>query len=261
MASARVLRRGGARARWSTAVAAASIGVVSLLGLTPQRAEAAVSTQWVQIPISDAAKAADPTLNNFRTYDLKVTQTGGEHWVGAELEVQLTSGKFYVPASNNQLWAKSDLWSSFPNLEFDTFVTSPDSLANPSPLDGTSTGGHILILGTGGYPAPGQPGVPATMPDATNSKDVINIAYGDLYSNWTVFGDGTYTVARLTVSNDASADIGGRVMGNYINSGQVNNLYYPPVFRVVPVPEPTMLGTIGLATGALLSRRRRGRAS
>lgn len=221
-------------------------------------ASATVTPQWVPVPISAAAIAADPTLANFRTYDLKVTQTGGEHWVGADLEVQLTSGKFYVPPANNQLWAKSNLWAASPNLEFDTFVTSPDSLANPSPQDGTPAGGHILILGQGSYPVPGQPGGSPVMPDATNSKDQINISYGDLYSNQTAFGDGTYTVARLTMSNDAGADIGGRVTGNQtFNGNSINTYYYPQLFHVAPVPEPTTLGALAVVFGLITALRRR----
>src|SRR3954452_21284143 len=189
MGIARVLRGAGARARWSTAVIAA-VTITSSLSFTGERAEATVTPQWVPVPITDAARAADPNLSNFRTYDLQVTQSGGDHWAGTDLRVTLEAGKFYVPPANDQRWARSNLWPASPNLAFDTFITSPDSLASPSPQDGTpNTGSHLIVLGEASYPTLGTPGAAGTMPDVTNGQTTIDIAYGDLYVLSSAFND------------------------------------------------------------------------
>jgi hypothetical protein len=246
---------GSSRKLVTGAVAAVAVAV----GISTTVASASVTPQWVAVPISAAAIAADPNLANFRTYDLQVTQSGSDHWAGTDLRVGLESGKFYVPPTNDQRWAKSNLWTLFPNLAYDTFITSPDSLANPSSADGTpAPGSHLIVLGEASYPTLGTPGAPGTMPDATNDKTKIDIAYGDLYVTQSTFGDGTNTVARLTVSNDAVATVGGRVTGTHtVNGTRVDSFYFPAAFRITAVPEPTTLGALTLGLGALAVRRRK----
>jgi hypothetical protein len=136
-----------------------------------------MTAQIVEVPISSAAKAADPNLNNYKTLDLKVTVTSGDDWISGELNVSLTSGNFYIPSSGNSKTAQPDNWQSSPNLEFDTFVSAPN-FQTPT------------LLGSN-----------------TFSSTVVNVAWGDTDNT----GPGTFTVARLTVTKTAVGNISGDV--------------------------------------------------
>jgi hypothetical protein len=92
--------------------AAMATTFVVLLCLSSSRAT--LTPQWVSVPISEAAINADPTLANYRSYDLRVTQSS-DHWCSGDLEVTLNSGHFYVPPSGDQTFAKSNLWNALPN--------------------------------------------------------------------------------------------------------------------------------------------------
>ena len=71
--------------RWIHAVAAA----VAATGLVTSVAKATLTVSLVPVPITAAAKSADsPNLDNARTYDLKVTQTG-EKWNVGGLQTTL----------------------------------------------------------------------------------------------------------------------------------------------------------------------------
>src|SRR5690349_4156914 len=76
-----------------------------------------VSTSWVEVPISASAKTADSTLSNYRTFDLRVSVTSGDDWVGGNMKVSLSSGRLYIPASSNSNGPQQSLWSSKPNLQ------------------------------------------------------------------------------------------------------------------------------------------------
>jgi hypothetical protein len=130
-----------------------------------------------EIPISSAAKTADPALNNYKTLDLQVTVSSGDDWISGELTVNLTSGNFYSPSDGENtpqqiVWQRAE-----PNLEFDTFVSSPN-FANPT------------ILGS-----------------STFSSTQVNVTWGDTTNT----GAGTFTVARLTVTKSAVGTINGNV--------------------------------------------------
>lgn len=142
-----------------------------------------VSATIVEVPISAAATASDPNLNNYKTLDLKVTVSAGDDWISGELKVALTSGNFYVPSAGNSNKAQPAFWSSFSNIEFDTFVTSPNF------QDTTILGGY-------------NPEGPAQF-----TSTVVNAAWGDTVTT----GAGTFTVARLTVTKNAVGTISGDV--------------------------------------------------
>src|SRR5204863_4740854 len=93
-----------------------------------------VTSVFVEIPISAAAKAADPALNNYRTYDLKITVTPNgttiDKWASADLYATLTQGNFYSPPDLASDVPVKSLWATHPSWEFDTFV-SAQNFTNP----------------------------------------------------------------------------------------------------------------------------------
>ena len=89
-----------------------------------------VGVHLVETPITAAAITADSQLSNYKSYDLQVTVAAGDDWTSGDLKVSLTSGKLYVPPTDNGNTAQTPLWSSKPNLRFDTFVTAPN-FGNP----------------------------------------------------------------------------------------------------------------------------------
>jgi len=143
-----------------------------------------VTAKLVPVAIKSAAKAADSTLNNYSTYDLQVTVTGDNDWASGDLKAVLSSGTFYAPASGNSNTAQKSQWASKPNLEFDTFVTAPN-FDNPIILGSYSPGSNQAVM---------------------TSKE-LNIVWGDFGNT----GAGTFTIARLTMSNGAVGTLEGRV--------------------------------------------------
>src|SRR5947207_542016 len=79
----------------------------------------------VPVAISSAAIAADSKLANYKTFDLQVTIAGTDDWASGDLKLTLSGGTFYVPTGNSNVPQKS-LFASKPNLQFDTFVSSPN---------------------------------------------------------------------------------------------------------------------------------------
>jgi VCBS repeat-containing protein len=178
----------------------------------------------VEIPISAAAKAADPTLNNYRCFDLDVTvSAGGEDWASGDIKAVLTNGNFYnVPAANplDGDVAQKSLWAVRPNLEFDTFVTAPNF--QPRWKGGSDPILNRTIL-LGSY----QPG--SQTPIFTDTQ--VNASWGDI----TRTGAGTFTVARLTISKDAIGTAQGRV-GNITQPNDPT--YYDSILPLTPSNTP-----------------------
>jgi len=89
-----------------------------------------LTTTFVQIPISAAAKAADPTgfLNTATCWSLRATNTEG-HWVSAGLRMTLPAGSTFYNTSpgrgGGDTRPNAALFPLFPDLEFDTYVSSP----------------------------------------------------------------------------------------------------------------------------------------
>lgn len=197
-------------------------------------ARGAVSATLVESPITPAAKTADASLNNFTTFDLRVIVTGMNaagtlpaDWTTADLRGLLTTGSYYVPAAANSNTPNPAFWGLAPNLEFDTFVSAPN-FAAPNVL--------------GRFTPPGGAGT------ETFSPTDVNVSYGDLANT----GNGTFTIARLTVSNDASGVVTGNLYDTFGGSA-------PTPFSIpIPVPEPAAVTLLALALVAPLGRRRRG---
>lgn len=144
-----------------------------------------ITAAFVPVTISSAAITADSALSGYKTFDLQVTVSSGDDWASGDLKINLSSGNFYVPSQNLNTPQKSQ-FSSKPNLQFDTFVSSPN-FNTPIVL------GHSYLTPGGG--------------DEVFSSTAIDVAWGDLVTT----GAGTFTVARLTVTNNANGTLNGRL--------------------------------------------------
>src|SRR5438477_12175176 len=145
-----------------------------LIEILERRRLLSVVPSLIEIPITAAAKASDPTLNNYRALDLRVTVTADDDWLSGDLIAHLSSGQCYIPAQSNSNIAQPALWTQSPNLEFDTFVTTPN-FGVPTFVSRSNGPGEAIF----------------TITD-------INAAWGDLVKT----GAGTFTIARMTVSAD-----------------------------------------------------------
>src|SRR5690242_6641328 len=97
-----------------------------------------VTPKFVAVPIDSAALTADPSLANFKSYDLQVTVTGTNHWTGAQLLIKLKTGSFYLPSGASST-PEAGVWSTTPNLKFHNFV-SASNFTDPTVLGGARTG-------------------------------------------------------------------------------------------------------------------------
>jgi hypothetical protein len=145
---------------------------------------ATVVPRLVEVSISSSARTADPSLSNYRSFDLQVTVPTGNRWATADFKLNLTRGTLYNPTGNTPDQSE---WSSHPNFQFDSFVNT-SGFAEP------------VVFGKSSYPT-SQPGSPVF-----NSK-TMDVAWGDLRNVTT----GTFTIARFTVTKDAAGTILSRV--------------------------------------------------
>jgi len=150
---------------------------------TRQLLTGTLTPSFVPVTISAPALAADPSLSNYQTFDLKVTTTGTDDWLSGDLYIVLKKGSFYLPSGHADT-AQQSLWGSNPKLQFDTFVTGPN-FGSPIVLGSSHTSGQSAVF----------------------SSSVIDVAWGDLATT----AAGTYTVARFTLTKDADGVITGRV--------------------------------------------------
>jgi hypothetical protein len=177
-----------------------------LMSLTPS---------LVQVPITQAAITADPTLANYKTYDLQVTLDPGERWIATDMDAELTSGTFYnVPdAQGGSTVPVKQLWSQHPQAQFDTFV-SASNFQIPTVL-----GQYNPALHNGG----------------TFTSTSTNVAWGAVSDT----GTGTFTVARLTISASASGTIKGDLGSTLTDANQLK-----PYSFVIQGGSPVQLSSI-----------------
>jgi len=139
-----------------------------------------VTPKLVAVPIDSAALTADPSLANFKSFDLQVTVTGTNHWTAGQLLIKLKTGSFYLPSGASQS-SQAAFWTTKPNLKFHNFV-SASNFGDATILGGAQTG-----------------------QSATISSKLFSIAWGAINDP----GTGTFTIARITLSNDAGGSVNG----------------------------------------------------
>jgi hypothetical protein len=144
-----------------------------------------LTVQMVQVPISQAAINADATLANCKTYDLQVKLDSGERWIATDMDAELSSGGFYNVSSANggDTVPIKQFWNSHPQAQFDTFV-SASNFQIPTIL------GQFKPAAKGG---------------GTFTSTSTNVSWGSVNDT----GTGTFTVARLTISNGANGTVSG----------------------------------------------------
>ncbi len=159
----------------------------------------------------------------YKSYDLKITSD--TDWTNQRLDLTLTQGSIYQDGFGGDTQPNPLFFSIAPSLQWDTFFTTPGGFPNTA---GTGT-------------APGFAGT------NTITSTTLGVSWFDSVTN----APGTYTVARLTLSDNAvgaysgngfDAQSGGT--GTYF-SGNIN------------VPEPASLAVLGLGAVALMARKRR----
>jgi len=180
---------------------------VAATTLVASVAKATLTMSLVPVPTAVA---------NARSFDLKVTQSGGEKWNVTTLQATLgttggLSGSFYTPAGHS-------------NINFPASPPSDTSFTTPRFAESGDIS-HIDILGTSDYPANlGLGTVPTVGPTS------LNIAWGDHNASdpGTTGAAGTYTVTHLTVVGNTGGFLSGYSAGTSGNTAQVfSNLYLP----------------------------------
>jgi hypothetical protein len=188
------------------------VGGVSV-GLMALPALGHVQPYYAPVPISAAAIAADSTLANYKTWDLRVsvTSTAGvpDRFNVADWETALTSGNFYSPVGGGDI----PVVPTTANLAYDTYVTVPGHVAGDDTIP-------VYIPGSGDLSGPGSQTAifpRASTPTKTEQQTALNAVWGTLGNP---LNNGDFPIARFTVSNDANGPIIGYIAGMSSNQPQ-----------------------------------------
>ncbi len=210
-------------------IMSAAVGLVAFTA----PADATPTTFLAHIPISPAAIAADPTLANYQTWNLRVSVPPGENWGYTGTRATLTQGTFYNSVFGSE-FPHPQVWSVLPQLRYDTFITKA---ADP---DDDSTFG-APDANPGAFPGTGGPRV--------FSDTVVSAVW--LTPSGVLSGPGEFTVARLTFSLDAQGEMIGFTAGRAPQTPQVNWSF------TIPVPEPAGAALFAVVALAIIRRKRR----
>jgi len=231
----------------------AAFGSVTVVGL-------------VEVPITAAAKTDDPALANYRSFDLKVSISAGDHWASSDVQANaVASSKFYAADNTNggytPAYQKSNLTGAR-QLEFDTAVIAP-----------ILSGSRVNILGSSSrkQPAPDQtPIFPSnghnwqvdTDPNtgdpifaAANNQRVVDVSWGDVSAS-TSTATGVQSIARFTVLNTPDANGVLAVLVGQVKATSSPGSATLYTLTIGLVPEPVSVSLAGLGLGALALRRR-----
>jgi hypothetical protein len=151
-------------------------------------ASASITAFWRQNTITPAAISADPALANMQSWSLMTTTTG--NWIGAGMSVFLfpqgVGHVYYNPAQGINTRPSSATVAAFPNVEFDTYVSSPGD-------QGGGVGAPAILGGHYGSPVADFGGI----------TGLFDVAWGDL----TADPPGTFEIARLTFPSNSIASV------------------------------------------------------
>jgi hypothetical protein len=139
-----------------------------------------ITHELVEVPITPEAIADDPALAGAQTFDLQVTLSNGNDWTAAEV-IATVDGTFYQHPIADDDVPQTAFWPAFPSLEYDSFFTSRDFVA-PGFADGPF-----------------------------NSDDEIRASWFDTVDT----GNGTYTIARFTVTSGTTLTVTGNTTAKY----------------------------------------------
>lgn len=227
--------------------AVAAAGSALLLAAHPGGAIVLPFVQEVPIPASAlSGPNGDPALANFRCYDLMITISEGDQFLVAGMVSTLLPGQFYSPPAGGLTPGLTP-----GALEYDTYLTIPlFNPANPT---------NPFFAAPGRYtPNPGPP----IMPRFGEQTNQIDITWGALGGSGTA---GTYTIARLTITNDATGELEGEIRTRvFLNNGVPfdTSFFYGTQFvdgqlRPIVIPEPATAALVLPALVGLWRRRRR----
>jgi hypothetical protein len=194
-------------------------------------ATAAIETFLAPVAISPAAIAADPTLANYQTWDLRVDVPAGQNWGYTGTRATLAQGSFYNSAFGSD-FPHPQLWALFPQLRYDTFITKA---ADP---DDDSTFG-APDANPGKFPGTGEPRV--------FSDTVVSAVW--LTPSGVLSGPGVFTVARLTFTLDAQ----GLMIGFTGDRPTTEHLTWS---FPIPIPEPATCAALCAACVACAAAAR-----
>jgi len=219
-----------------------SLGVsfVAAAALAAPKFASATTMSFVNVPIPAVALNDDANLANRVTTDMKVIIPTGFDWSNSAIEIVLTQGTIYnaTNAAGTDSAPNQALWSipTLENGQADTFVSAKNF--------GTAT-----IVGSfhNGADLP-PPAEGLTTLNAT----ALRVSWGDT----TLSEDGTFTVGRFTLSNNAVGTFNGRTFSSE-NPGVPVNFSGTIANGALSVPEPASLALLGTGAGCLLLRRRR----
>ncbi|HEB61455.1 MAG TPA: hypothetical protein ENJ06_06490 [Phycisphaeraceae bacterium] len=133
-----------------------------------------IDHQVVEVPISADAIADDPTLDGAKTFDLQVVITQDDDWTSTDTTATIDGTIYQHPTFDDSI-PQPAFWPTFPSLEFDSFFSARD------------------------FAAPGF----ASGPDVTNNS--MSAIWFDTENT----GNGTYTIARFTVTSGTLLSISG----------------------------------------------------
>ena len=182
--------------------------------LTPVAADAAVTQRFV----SRGCRVA-----GYETWDLVISSSSD--WTKARLDVVLTSGTFYTDHYGTDAQPNPALFVFVPALEWDTFVTLPESFPN------TESMGDIPCM---------------LIHDKVFDDTELHVTWFDSIVNPPVHDK---VIARLTISCGAQGTLTGRIY-----DAETQGVGTPFAYALLPEPATLILAAVG---GQLLVSRRR----
>jgi len=222
---------------------------VAATTLVASVAKATVTASLVQIPVNSSAATAIGGTLPVRTFQLRVTQSGGEKWDVGSLKLSLVAGTSpagYLYAnptvhSNTTGENKSYLAPGQTAADasfYDTYVTTP--VFNATPTAGTAAS-HLNVVGSSDFPNTGPasntPVVPSTATNTPGQNQTVNSVWGDQSGGQSTLPDGTYTVAQFTVVGSSGSFIRGYSGGSAAaNTAQ----FFPSNAPSLTLPQGTM---------------------